>query len=65
MQYAPITALLVEAVKELKDENESVKVENEELRERLLTLEARQVSIETMLLAGSINFPKEKLVSLD
>ena len=39
MQYAPITALLVEAVKELKKENENLMQENEKLNKRLNEIE--------------------------
>jgi opacity protein-like surface antigen len=50
MQYAPITALLVEAVKELKTENETFKRENEQLREKLTALADRLEAIDEMLL---------------
>jgi hypothetical protein len=46
MQYAPITALLVEAVKELKTENETFKRENEQLREKLTALADRLEAID-------------------
>jgi len=72
MQYASITALLVEAVKELKAENEAVrkdnialKTENRQLRQELLTIKDRQDAIEDMLLALSIDLPKETLAMLD
>ena len=39
MQYAPITALLVEAVKELKKKNENLNQENESLNKRLNEIE--------------------------
>ncbi len=42
-----------------------LRTENEQLRKELLALKDRQAAIEDMLLAGSINFPKEKLASLD
>lgn len=61
MQYAPITALLVEAVKELNRENSLVKAENEMLKEKLVAMEARQNVIETMLLAAS-SFKNEEIV---
>jgi len=35
MQYAPITALLVEAVKELKKENERLRDENTEIKNEI------------------------------
>ncbi len=56
MQYAPITALLVEAVKELK-------AENDQLKNKLTAFETRQAVIEDMLLAISTDLPKEKLVN--
>jgi hypothetical protein len=43
MQYAPVTALLVEAIKELKKENEELKVKVkkiDELQEQIETLKA-------------------------
>ncbi len=64
MQYGPITALLVEAVKELKAENETVKTENEQLREKFAALADRQNAIEDMLLALSTDLQKEKLAML-
>jgi len=64
MQYAPITALLVEAVKELKTENDSVKDENKMLKDKLTALSERQSAIEDILLALSTYLPKEKLAKL-
>jgi len=39
MQYAPVTALLVEAVKEQQKQIEDLKSENQELKERLIKIE--------------------------
>lgn len=48
----------------MKSENESVKVENGQLKENLLSMGTRLDALETMMLALSTN-PKEKLVNLD
>ncbi len=58
MQYGPITALLVEAIKELKSENE-------QLKEKLTSLVYRQETLEDMFLAISANLQNEKLVKFD
>ena len=65
MQYGPITALLVEAVKELKVENDTIKAENTQLKEKLTALTDRQEAIEDMLLAISTSLQNEKLVKYD
>jgi hypothetical protein len=54
--------LLVDAIKELKAENDVAKSENRQLKLELLALKDRQSSIEDMLLALSTDLPKEKLV---
>ncbi len=71
MQYAPITALLVEAVKEIKAENEAIRRDNsalksaiEQLKEKLMAQSARQDNIEAMLIAVT-NLSKEKQALLD
>ena len=64
VKYANIVPILVEAFKELKVENDVVKNENEQLREKLALLSERQSAIEDMLLALSTDLPKDKLASL-
>ncbi len=54
MQYEPITELLAQAIKELKDENS-------QLKEDLTALTDRQKTLEEMFLALSANFQNEKL----
>lgn len=53
MQYEPITELLAEAIKELK-------VENNQLKEKLAALTGRQEALEEMFLAISTGLQKEK-----
>ncbi len=53
MQYEPITELLAEAIKELK-------IENNQLKEKLVALTGRQEALEEMFLAISTGLPKEK-----
>jgi hypothetical protein len=65
LDYGAITPVLVQAVKELKAENETVKSENEQLREKLTALTDRQEALENMFLAISTTLTKEKLVKLD
>ncbi len=67
-----VEALLIEAIKELKGENDAlkqdikeVKDENSHLREKLMALVDRQEAIEDMFLAISINLSKDKLVKYD
>ena len=55
---------MLNAIKELKTENDLVKNENSQLKEKLTALTERQSAIEDMLLALSTNLPKEKLVKL-
>ena len=75
LNYEGIIPVLVEGVKELKakqdvrvvaleTEVESLKAENEQLRNVLTAMADRQVAIEEMLLALSIDLPKEKVVIL-
>lgn len=52
-------------IRKLKNDNETVKAENEQLKEKLAALADRQVIIEEILLALSTNLPKEKLVKLN
>ena len=49
MQYAPITALLVEAVKEQQRQIESTKQENENLKSQLKSLQGKVDKIEALL----------------
>ncbi len=65
IDYGRVTAILLEAVKELKVENDTVKAENEQLREKLTALADRQEAIEDMFLAISTNLSKDKLVKFD
>ncbi len=67
MQYAPVTALLVEAVKELNEavekDNIVLKAENEQLKGKIVAMESRMIGIENMFLAISTTLTKEKLVA--
>ncbi len=51
-------------INDIKTENKIFKSENEQLRETIATLVARQETIDAMLLAVSTNLTKEKLVKL-
>lgn len=69
--YDKLVGVLIEAVKELKSDNDtikednvSLKAKNSQLKKELLAIKDRQSVIEQMLLALSIDLPKEKLVSL-
>ena len=81
MQYSKITALLVEAIKELKAENEDLKAtlgkskagnenansmkENNELKEKLATMEKRLDKYESMMLAILNDLPRNKMVNIE
>jgi hypothetical protein len=65
MNYNGLVGVVIEAVKELKAENDIVKNNNDQLRKELLALKDKQEAIEDMLLALSTNLHKEKLVILD
>jgi len=62
--YSGLIGPMIEAIKELKSENDLVKSENSQLKEKLATLTERQSAIEEMLLALSTDLPLEKLVKL-
>lgn len=64
VEYNGFVGILIEAVKELKTENDVAKSENTQLRQELLALKSRQAAIEDMLLALSTDLPKEKLAKL-
>ena len=71
VEYQYLVALLIEAVKDLKNENDVVKKdstilksENEQLRQELLAIKDRQSAIEDMLFALSTELPKDKLAKL-
>ena len=64
VSYSGLIGPMIEAIKELKSENDLVKSENSQLKEELATLTERQSSIEEMLLALSTDLPLEKLVKL-
>ncbi len=68
LKYNRFIPVLVKAMKELNAANDSVKkdnavmkIENNQLRKELLAIKERQSAIENMLLALSIDLPKEKL----
>ncbi len=65
LAYDRITAVLVEAIKELKAENDTVKVENKLLKEKFAALTDRQDALEAMFLTVSSTLPKEKLAKLN
>ncbi len=72
IQGDPILWSMLNAIKEqqaqieqLKAEDDIVKTENEQLREKLTALADRQVALETMFLTVSTNLTNEKLVNLD
>ena len=65
MQYAPITALLVEAIKELKAKNDTTISENKLLKESLIALSNRQKALENMFLAIPSNLTKERMAMLN
>ncbi len=78
LAYGQLTAVTVNAIKELKTENDTIKesvmtikeenktlkAENEHLRNALASLTDRQTALEDMFLAISTTLPKEKLVKL-
>lgn len=64
VSYDKLVAVLIEAIKELKVENEKSGKENDLLRKELSEIRNRQDEIETMLLAGT-TITKEKLAILD
>ena len=51
VDYARLTAVLVEAVKELKAENENLKAQNEELAAKQIAMTAKQIANEERLAA--------------
>ena len=61
----PIMWTMLNAIKELKAENDIVKSENSQLKEKIVALSDRQSAIEDMLIALSTDLPKEKLVKLN
>ncbi len=62
VEYAYLVGLLVEAVKELKAENDTVMTENQKLRETLTAIADRQEALENMFIAISTTLTKKKLV---
>ena len=69
VEYAYLVGLIVEAVKEIKQEKDTeiatLKTENQQLRETLTAIADRQKSIEDILLALSATPLKEKLAKMD
>ncbi len=57
--------MLIEAIKELNAENDTVKSENKELKENLLAMGTWLEALDTMILAVSNNFHNEKLAKVD
>ncbi len=71
LAYSQLTAVTVNAIKELKteidtvkEENKTLKAENEQLRNTLASLTDRQTALEDVFLSISTVLPKEKLVKL-
>ncbi len=65
VDYGSLTPVLVAAIQELKAENDTIKMEIEQLKENLLAMNERQSAVEDMLFALSTAYSKEKLVKLD
>ncbi len=65
VEYNALLGILIEAVKELKTENDTVTAKNEQLRNALTSLTDRQTALEEMFLAISTTHPNEKLAKLD
>jgi len=57
--------MLHKQITKLGEDNAELIAQNRQLMERLVAMESRQESIENMLLALSIDLPKEKLVKLN
>ncbi len=60
--YDKLVSVLIEATRELKAENETIKSENEQLKGKLIAVESRLDDLEGLYLAISTVLTKEKLV---
>ncbi len=64
LKYNEFVPVIVKAIQEVKKENETLKAENEQLRNALASITDRQTALEDMFLAISTVIPKEKLAKL-
>ncbi|MCP4270050.1 MAG: tail fiber domain-containing protein [Candidatus Brocadiaceae bacterium] len=64
LKYNEFVPLIVKAIQEVKRENETLRFENEQLRNALASITDRQAALEDMFIAISTALPEDKLAQL-